>query len=197
MKKSLIFLLIASIGCLHSCESDSDKKERLAFQQQQKIELEEKLIQEEREKVIYEAILQNSLATGATPYSYCYGKDNSCSSSGCSELKVKTPFNSDVLVTIKRNDEVYRHAYIKAGSSYTFQLPNGTYQPFFYYGKGWDPDKVMKETSCGTLKGGFVADEHVGKDSPQNLFNDILGYELILQQSGNFSTQSSNIREAL
>lgn len=197
MKRYLLFILLGSFGLFSSCESEYDKKKRLALEQQQRIELEEKRIQDEQEKEIYDALLQNSLATGSTPYAYCYGKANSCNSSGCSELKVKTPSNSDVLVTIKRNNEVYRHAYIRAGGSFTFQLPNGTYQPFFYYGKGWNPEKIMKETSCGTLKGGFVAEEHVGKDSPQNLYNDILGYELILQQNGNFSTQVSNPQEAL
>lgn len=152
---------------------------------------------EDQEREILEKYRSNSLNTGATPYSYCYGASNSCSSYDCSQIKVKTPSNSDVLVTIKRNNEVYRHAYIRAGSSFTFQLPNGTYQPFFYYGKGWNPQKIMKETSCGTLEGGFVAEEHVGKDSPQNLNNDILQYELILQQNGNFSTQASNPEEAL
>ena len=100
------------------------------------------------------------------------------------------------MVTIKKNNEVFRHAYINAGSQYTFEFPNGTYQAFFYYGRGWNPNKVMKETDCGTLKGGFIADEHFGKDSPQSLSNNILEYELILQQNGNFSTRPSNSEEA-
>ena len=54
----------------------------------------------------------------------------------------------------------------------------------------------MKETDCGTLKGGFIADEQIGKDSPQSLNNNILEYELILQQNGNFSTTPSNSEEA-
>ena len=90
-----------------------------------------------------------------------------------------------------------RHAYIKAGSSYTFDLPNGTYQPFFYYGKGWNPGKIMKETNAGTLRGGFISNEDFGKDNPQNLSNQILEYELILQQNGNFSTRPSSANEAL
>jgi len=101
------------------------------------------------------------------------------------------------LVTIKRGEAVVRHAFIKAGRSYTFELPDGTYQPFFYYGKGWNPEKVMKQTDCGTLKGGFLTNENFGKDSPQVLSNNILGYELILQQNGNFSTRPSNANEAL
>ena len=101
------------------------------------------------------------------------------------------------MVTIKKGEKVVRHAFIKGGSAYTFELPNGIYQPFFYYGKGWNPEKVMKQTDCGTLKGGFIAKEVFGKDNPQTLSNNILEYELILQQSGNFSTRPSNANEAL
>ena len=54
----------------------------------------------------------------------------------------------------------------------------------------------MKETDCGTLKGGFISNENFGKDSPQSLSNNILKYELILQQNGNFSTSPSNSDEA-
>jgi hypothetical protein len=89
------------------------------------------------------------------------------------------------------------HAYISAGSSYTFEMPDGTYQPFFYYGKGWNPEKVMKETSEGKLKGGFIESESFGKDDPQTLNNEILTYELILQSNRNFSTRPSNAADAL
>ncbi|SKC06607.1 hypothetical protein SAMN05660477_02766 [Soonwooa buanensis] len=136
----------------------------------------------------------NSLPTGATPYSEYYGKNSSCNSNGCSQIKVKTPNNSDVLVTIKQNEKVVRHAYIQKGDSYTFSFPNGNYQAFFYYGKGWDPEKEMKN---GEIKGGFLADESFGKDDEQSLYNNVLEYELILQQNGNFSTRPSNPDEAL
>jgi hypothetical protein len=210
---SLIFLLFLS-----SCESAFEKQQRLELEEQHKIEireLREKAVNEkafkielersEREKeaeierkgkAIYDKYINNSLSTGAKPYSYCFGRNNTCSSYSCSQIKVRTPSNSDVMVTIKKNNEVYRHAYINSGSQYTFEFPNGTYQAFFYYGKGWNPNKVMKETSCGTLKGGFITDEHFGKDSPQSLNNNILEYELILQQNGNFSTRPSNSEEA-
>lgn len=146
--------------------------------------------------IYLEQYKNNSLRNGAKPYSYCFGSSNSCGGYGCSQIKVKTPYNSDVLVTIKKNDRVYRHAYIKAGSSYTFNFRNGTYQAFFYYGKGWNPNKFMKNTSCGELNGGFISNEHFGKDYPQDLYNQILSYELILQQNGNFSTKPSNKNEA-
>jgi hypothetical protein len=162
----------------------------------ERIEREARIEKERQEKLIYDKYINNSLSTGSVPYSYCFGRNSSCSDWGCSEIKVKTPRNSDVLVTIKKDNKVVRHAYIKAGSSFTFQLPNGTYQPFFYYGKGWNPEKVMKQTNCGPLKGGFIANEVFGKDNPEILSNSVLTYELILQQSGNFSTRPSNANEA-
>jgi len=188
-------------------KAEEEEKERLFIIEQERIEQErrdeiervrqEKLAKEEQKrKAIFNKYINNSLTNGATPYSYCFGRNKSCSDYGCSQIKVKTPFNSDVLVTIKKNDEVYRHAYIKAGSRYTFEFPNGTYQAFFYYGKGWNPNKVMKQLSCGTLKGGFITDELISKDNSQSLNNNILEYELVLQQNGNFSTKPSNIDEA-
>ena len=100
-----------------------------------------------------------------------------------------------MIVTIKNSaKKVVRHAYINSGSSYTFSLPNGTYQTFFYYGKGWNPEKPMKG---GKIKGGFITNESFGKDDPVYLNNNILEYELILQINGNFSTRPSNPEEAL
>ncbi|RIV31536.1 hypothetical protein D2V08_13910 [Flagellimonas lutimaris] len=211
---------------LSACESEAERKQRLAREEQQRIELEEqrkmeeaernlRLEQErmeleriEREKRIareallkkeraeraqYEKYIGNSLRTGATPYSKYYGMNSSCNEYGCSQIKVRTS-NSDVLVTIKKGGEVFRHAYINSGDSYTFSFPNGTYQTFFYYGKGWNPEKEMKG---GKIKGGFITNVSFGKDSPQILNNNILEYQLILQENGNFSTQPSNPEEAL
>jgi len=204
---------------ISSCESEQEKKDRLQKEEQERIELvieqkeddlrrakqeeqdrikrEAQLEKERQEKAIYDKYINNSLRNGSTPYSYCYGGNKRCSNYGCSEIKVKTPYNSDVLVTIKKSGVVVRHAYIKAGSSYTFEIPNGTYQPFFYYGKGWNPEKFMKKTTCGEIKGGFIDDEQFGKDTPQSLSNNILQYELILKKNGNFSTKPSNQNEAL
>jgi len=173
-----------------------EQLEREKYEEKERLEREARFEKERQEQAIYDRYISNSLITGSTPYSYCYGGNKSCNDWGCSQIKVKTPHNSDVLVTIKNGGKVVRHAFIKKGSSFTFNLPNGTYQPFFYYGKGWNPEKVMKQTNCGTLKGGFIADEDFGKDSPQILSNNILEYELILQQNGNFSTRPSNSNEA-
>ncbi len=130
----------------------------------------------------------NSLRTGATPYSNserCYGND--------SKISVSTSYNSDcdVVVIIKRRGEMVKNTYLRAGASYTFDLPNGTYQVFFYGGKGWNPNKSMPNG----LKGGFVANESYSKDSPVSLDYQILSYELIPQRNGNFNTQQSSASE--
>jgi len=226
MKTFIIWaIIIGSFIAYANYESPEEKREKQARMEQLRIEREKrekeaelKRIEEEKQrkireaeiarrkaieaekerkrKALYDKYINNSLYTGATPYSYCYGSNNSCSSYGCSKIRLKTPYNSDVVVTLKSSGKVVRHAYIKAGSSYTFKVPNGSYQPFFYYGKGWNPNKVMKRTACGTIRGGFISQEHFGKDDPQYLSNNILTYELILQQNGNFSTKPSNEEEA-
>lgn len=150
-----------------------------------------------QEKAVYDKYISNSLKTGAAPYAYCYRKNKPCKSSGCSKITVRSPSNSDVLVTLKRDGKVFRHAYIRSNATYTLEVPNGTYQPFFYYGKGWNPDKVMKEAECGTLKGGFISAEHVGKDDPQQLTSMSLEYTLTLQEHGNFTPTPSSQLEAL
>lgn len=203
-----IIILFCSLVAFSSCENESQKRDRLEREELQKIELEaqmeqeaevlaSKQEQERQEQAIRDKYINNSLNTGETPYSYCFGKNKACTSYGCSEIIVKTPFNSDVLVTIKKNDQVYRHAYINASSNYSFEMPNGTYQAFFYYGRGWNPEKIMKETDCGLIKGGFVDNELFSKDDAQSLSNEIITYELILQENGNLKTEPSDAEEAL
>ena len=130
----------------------------------------------------------NSLNTGSSPYT-----SYNISASDESQISVSTSSNSncDVVVIIKNGGEIARNAYIKSGGSYTFYIPNGTYQVFFYGGKGWNPNKSMP----GGLTGGFVANESYSKDSPVNLNYQELTYELIPQPNGNFSTQQSSASE--
>jgi hypothetical protein len=217
-KKSILICIAVCTGLMFSCLSEEEKKARqeqklalqLAEEKKEEQRLKElarqkaiqdsldavRLEQESKEKEIYEKYINNSLQTGATPYAYLYGYNKRCDEWGCSQIKVTTPSSSEVLVLIKRNNKVIKHAYIRASSTYTFEMPNGMYQPFFYYGKGWNPDKIMKKTDKGLLKGGFISNEHFGKDNPQTLKNNILEYELILQQHGNFSEKSSSKEEA-
>jgi hypothetical protein len=176
-------------------QKEQERIEHEKIEESERVEREARLEKEREEQAIYNKYINNSLNNGEMPYSYCFGKNKSCSEYGCSQIKVRTPSNSDVMVTIKKNGKVFRHAYINSSSQYTFEFPNGTYQAFFYYGKGWNPNKIMKKTDCGLLKGGFITDEHFGKDNPTFLNNNILEYELILQQNGNFSTSPSNSEE--
>jgi len=132
--------------------------------------------------------VNNRLSTGAEPYPNDYnivGDD--------SQIRVKTSSGSDrdVVVIVKCNGKMFCNAYIKAGGSYTFNVPNGMYQVFFYYGKGWDPTKEMG----GFRTGGFVESESFQKDSIVELDDQELTYSLILTQNGNFSTQQSSKSE--
>ena len=207
--KKVLYGILAYIIILSSCQTEkkpsstSINKNYVNSTQKQEEQVnmsqlnEEYLKSEEerrQEEEIYNTYIGNSLNTGDIPYSASFGPNSNCANYGCSQIMVTTPDNSDVLVTIKKNGRVVRHAYIKAADSYTFSFPNGKYQAFFYYGKGWNPNKSMKN---GKLKGGFISNEHFGKDEPQILNNNILQYELILQQNGNFSTKPSNSDEAL
>jgi len=137
-----------------------------------------------------------TLKQGISPYNYCFKNVNKCSSLNCSKIKVIASSSSGVIVTIKNYDKVIRNRYIEKGHSFTFELNNGTYQVFFYYGDQWDNNKYLKQVNCGELYGGFKKNESYGKDYKQELNNNILTYELIRQENGNFSTKPSNLSEA-
>ena len=133
----------------------------------------------------------NSLTTGAAPYSAYYGKNYKCPYEQCSGIKVTAPGESDIVVIIKRNNangKVISHGYIKAGATLFFPIPDGTYQTFFYYGSGWNPNKEMSDG----IRGGFVKDEIFSKDNPQDIYSGILTYVLQLQRDGNFQTKGSS-----
>jgi hypothetical protein len=139
----------------------------------------------------------NSLNTGSMPYASCYGSSNYCPGRNCSGIRVITGGLGDVVVTIKNSfGDVVRHAYIEGGSSFTFDVPDGSYQVFFYSGSGWNPNKMMPSSSCSYLHGGFVSNEDVTKDNSISLFGQIMTYELILQEEGNFNTEPSSKNEA-
>ena len=141
----------------------------------------------------YEAWKDYYLPNGSEPYADWYGYNSTCDSYGCSAMVVNAPNSSDVVVIIKDSyGDVVRHAYIRRNQSYRFEFPDGVYQPFFYFGNGWNPYKEMPNG----LKGGFVSDSSVSKDSPTEYSNEIMTYSLKLQRNGNFSAQHSNINEA-
>jgi len=151
-------------------------------------------------KEINESYKNNSLYTGAQPYSYCYGRNPSCSIpdgyAECSFIDVQASSSGDVIVIIKKNNKVYSHAYIKAGGYYKFKLGNGMFQTFFYYGKGWNPEKLMKKTICGDVTGGFVSSEKLNKSDPIYLNHSTMSYTLYGVDDGNFEPEKSNKNEA-
>lgn len=134
------------------------------------------------------------LKTGDTPYEKYYGKNMICKGAECTGIKVTAPEASDVVVIIKKRNEhgkVAGHAYISAGDTYKIDLPDGTYQTFFYYGDEWSPYKDMGNG----VKGGFLRYEVFAKDDPQDIYSAVLSYVLQLQKDGNFHAESSNRSE--
>lgn len=206
--KTQVFAVICAITLtLTSCESAEEKQARLDQEQRVRVEqelerqrvAEEKRIAEEekrREQAIWNEYSENSLSRGAKPWSNCFGRSNTCDGR-CSEIKINSPSNIDVVVLLKQGNVTKRHAYIPAGRSYTFNIPNGRWQPFFYYGKGWYPDKEMESSSCTSIKGGFLEYEDWDKDSPDYLEDVVITYTLTAVVDGNFQTQSSSQSEAL
>jgi hypothetical protein len=133
--------------------------------------------------------------TGAAPWSNCYGTNTSCKVVGCSDIKVTASSEDPVVAIVKKNDKVFRHAYISAGRSFTFELPDGRYQVFFYYGNDWDNYKKMSSDDCSSLMGGFSSDEYVSKDDPLTIKGQLMTYTLTKVAYGNFSPKSSNLKE--
>lgn len=195
----IILIVIAIVFFVNKCNDsnqisepskESDHKREVAYQQHNYAEYPEEELSDE--DMPY---LDNSLSTGATPYSQYYGKNYKCPYDQCSGIRVTAPQESDIVVIIKHNNQegkVVAHGYIRSGATYQFDIPDGTYQTFFYYGEGWNPNKEMK----GGIKGGFVKDEIFSKDNPQEIYSAVLTYVLQLQRDGNFQTKGSSPDEA-
>lgn len=172
----------------------SDARERIETAKEVKRQREEQERREAEARRLESQYGNNSLSNGSQPYSRWYGTNQYYDDyTAHSEIRVKAPYNSDVIAIVRYNNmngSVAGHKYIKAGNSATIYLRNGSYyQTFFYYGKGWYPDKQMN----GKVRGGFLKNEAFSKDgSPSYLENQILSYELTLQQNGNFQTSSSS-----
>lgn len=76
--------------------------------------------------------------------------------------------------------------------SYKFEMKNGKYQVFFYYGNQWDSNKYMGTSSSGyVMRGGWKNNEVFAKDDPMYLSNEIITYTLERAVHGNFSTKKS------
>lgn len=180
----------------------SDAQERIQVAKEEiRIREEEERRQREEEQQreqLYNTYGSNSLYNGSQPYEIFYGKNHHYSSGEPhAEVRVKAAYDSDVIVIIRYNNQngrVAGHTYVRAGQTATIQLPGGhRYQTFFYYGRGWYPDKPMKNG----IKGGFLEDETYSKDGSTALLqdNEILSFELTPILDGNFSTSQSNESE--
>ena len=138
---------------------------------------------------------------GATPWSNCFGINASCQGYECSGIKVITSSSNPVVVIVKKYGKVIKHAYISSGSSYTFEVKDGTYQVFFYYGSSWNSRKKMSSDECSSLYGGWDYNENVTKDDESITFSPsnrgTLTYTLSSVINGNFNTKPSSIKEAL
>lgn len=175
----------------------ADARERIEVaREEQRMAAEVAWLAEEQRRIEYQ-YGTNSLSNGSQPYSRWYGTNSYYDEyTPHSEIIVNAPYNSDVIAIVRYNNhngKVAGHKYIKAGNSATIYLCNGAYyQTFFYYGKGWYPDKEMKNG----VKGGFVKNEVYSKDGSSSYLEDnVLTYELTISQHGNFSTSSSNENE--
>ena len=153
----------------------------------------EKRAKEEKER--YEKYINNQLNNGSQPFAACFGRNVSCSDYICSSINVITPSSSDVLVTLKKNSKVYRHVYIQKGKRGKVDVPNGSYQVFFSYGSGWDPDKKSPIKNC-SKRGWFVKDNGVSKDETKYYESTEVTITLQLTEYGNFEALPSNIDEA-
>lgn len=135
----------------------------------------------------YETYIDNQLKTGSKPY-----KDYYHSRTGNNYLDFKTSGN-DYVIIVKDygSSDVVNHIYIRAGDTGRLYLPDGTYNIYFYGGKGWNPDMEN-----GNVKGGFVSGGHIQKDGPVELYNQYGEYTLYPVQNGNLQLQGASKGEA-
>lgn len=139
-----------------------------------------------RDSIVYwqsevEKYGKNSLEQGAMPYQDQYGLPKKPKKDSNSDIVVVAPISFDMIALIKEKNEngrVVSHAYVKADSTYTFRLDNGSYQAFFYIGRGWHPEKAMPNG----LKGGFLLFETYSKDDPVTLADEVITYRLSMRQ---------------
>lgn len=161
-----ILVALAIVFCVTKCSEPQ-------IEDDHSFEIQEGLSEEDKQ------YLDNTLITGMAPYTKYYGKNYECPYNQCSGIEVTAPKESDIVVIIKENNKdgkVIQHGYIGAGDSYFFPVPDGVYQTFFYYGKGWNPAKEMKDD----IRGGFVKDEIFSKDNPQHIYSAVFTYVLQL-----------------
>lgn len=146
-------------------------------------------LQKTQEEIDYDKYINNQLRTGAKPYKKYYK-----SHTGSNYLDFRTS-GCDYVIIVKnyRNSRVVNHVYVRAGEVGRLYLPNGTYNIFFYGGKGWNPNKQMAH-----VRGGFVLENGgIQKDEYVELYNQYGEYTLYPVQNGNLHLETSSEDEAL
>lgn len=134
------------------------------------------------------------------PWRSRYPTRNNCvnQSWNCSKIDVEVPSGQDYLIVIKdRNDRTVNHGYVRAGTTGSFEIDNGSYRTYFITGIGWNAAKPVPCKSCGELFGYFNSSVSVTKSDLEYLSSNILTYTMTLSQFGNFSPEGSNLEEAL
>ncbi len=135
----------------------------------------------------YDTYINNQLPTGAKPYKAYYR-----TRTGENYLDFKTSGNDYVIIVRDyKTSKVVNHVYVQADDCGRLYLPNGTYNIYFYGGKGWNP--TMEN---GNVVGGFVSGGTVSKDGPVRLYDEYGEYTLYPVRNGNLHLESATINEA-
>ena len=118
--------------------------------------------------------------------------------STCSKIEVSVPSGQDYLIVIKdRNDRTVNHGYVRAGTTGSFDIDNGSYKTYFITGIGWNAAKPVPCKNCGELFGYFNSSVSVTKSDLEYLSGSRLTYTMTRMVNGNFSPQGSNLEEVL
>jgi|GEM_PF-6988870 len=128
------------------------------------------------------------------PYESIYGQNMVYAPN---TIKVHAPSDRDLIVIVRDSylDNVVSHFYIAAGETNGAVIPNGTFQVYFYSGRGWDENKKMKSSRGDKVIGGFRYHESFGKDPKTISFGDgkfdEVSYDLNKRRNGNMHESHS------
>lgn len=134
------------------------------------------------------------------PWKSKYPTRNNCVNKPwtCSKIEVSVPSGQDYLIVIKdRNDRTVNHGYVRAGTTGSIDIDNGSYKTYFITGIGWNAAKPVPCKSCGELFGYFNSSVSVTKSDLEYLSGSILTYTMTRMVNGNFSPEGSNLEEVL
>lgn len=117
-----------------------------------------------------------ALPTGTEPYSSVYG-EGIYDQNSLSELTIHNGNDTDAVVMLYnvRKQQVDRHVYVQAHSSYTMkQLPAGWYDLKIRFGQDWNPDY---DNGVGHPRGGFNWRENFSHLDPSDYLDTAPEYQ--------------------